>query len=217
MWSSTTAERQPLASRDRTCCLRRSLPSRPLRRFGFRGSIAHPTRSLCTLRSRRRRRPRNTRYRAPATAYPSRSSTGRIAPASWRTRNPRKSKPVFLGFSWSGLGSAWADLARQAPVIASARLGYEDAPRSDAHGGSATESFTTALKCRNWPGNGVLHKIWYEPRQAPPSPERRRPSSGTTQVSETRPRNLTRKIQVARLQKTSRVGSSCGAARKLAV
>ncbi len=80
-------------------------PSRPLRRFGFRGSIAHPTRSLCTLRSRRRRRPRNTRYRAPATAYPSRSSTGRIAPASWRTRNPRKSKPIFLVF----LGGIWPE------------------------------------------------------------------------------------------------------------
>jgi hypothetical protein len=49
--------------------------------FWFRGSIAHPTRSLCTLRSRRRRRPRNTRYRAPATAYPDRSLTGRITPA----------------------------------------------------------------------------------------------------------------------------------------
>jgi len=41
-----------------------------------RGSIAHPTRLLCTLRSRRRRRPRNTHYRAPATTYPDRTSTG---------------------------------------------------------------------------------------------------------------------------------------------
>src|SRR5882757_9039408 len=81
MCSSTTAERQSLASRDRTCCLRRCLPARPLRFSGFRGSIAHPTRLLCTLRTRRRRRPRNTRYRAPATAYPDRSLTGRITPA----------------------------------------------------------------------------------------------------------------------------------------
>src|SRR5208282_3679594 len=50
-----------------------------------RGSIAHPTRLLCTLRSRRRRRPRNTHYRAPATAYPDRTSTGRQL--SWRTSN----------------------------------------------------------------------------------------------------------------------------------
>src|SRR6266851_549871 len=81
MCSSTTAERQSLASRDRTCCLRRCLPARPLRYYGFRGSIAHPTQSLCTLRTRRRRRPRNTRYRAPATAYPDRSLTGRTTPA----------------------------------------------------------------------------------------------------------------------------------------
>src|SRR5712691_11714978 len=81
MCSSTTAERQSLASRDRTCCLRRCVPARPLRFYGFRGSIAHPTQSLCTLRTRRRRRPRNTRYRAPATAYPDRSLTGRTTPA----------------------------------------------------------------------------------------------------------------------------------------
>src|SRR6266851_125655 len=81
MCSSTTAERQSLASRDRTCCLRRCLPARPLRYYGFRGSMAHPTQSLCTLRTRRRRRPRNTRYRAPATAYPHRSLTGRTTPA----------------------------------------------------------------------------------------------------------------------------------------
>ena len=42
----------------------------------------HPTRSLCTLRGRRRRRPRNTRYQAGATPYLGRSSTGWIAPAS---------------------------------------------------------------------------------------------------------------------------------------
>src|SRR3981081_2760189 len=91
MCSSTTAERQSLASRDRTCCLRRCLPARPLRDYGFRGSITHTTQTLCTLspppqslgplRPRRRRRPRNTRYRAPATAYPDRSLTGRTTPA----------------------------------------------------------------------------------------------------------------------------------------
>src|SRR3981189_2698661 len=81
MCSSATAERQSLASRDRTCFLGRCLPARPLRYYGFRGSMAHPTQSLCTLRARRRRRPRNTRYRAPATAYPDRSLTGRTTPA----------------------------------------------------------------------------------------------------------------------------------------
>ena len=93
MGSLTTAERQPLAYRDRTCCLRRFLPARPLRFFGFRGSITHPTRSLCTLRDRRRRRPRNTRYRAPATAYPRRSSTGRTAPACLAHRNSKSIQP----------------------------------------------------------------------------------------------------------------------------
>src|ERR1051326_1383240 len=75
------AERQHLAKRCRTCCLRRCLPPRPLQISGFRGSIAHPTGSLCTLRCRRHRRPRNTHYRAPATAYPSRTCTGRTTPA----------------------------------------------------------------------------------------------------------------------------------------
>ncbi|MGY4285812.1 hypothetical protein ACVWXO_005032 [Bradyrhizobium sp. LM2.7] len=42
---------------------------------------SHPTASLCTLRCRRRRRHRNTHYRAPATAYPDRTSTGWTAPA----------------------------------------------------------------------------------------------------------------------------------------
>jgi hypothetical protein len=37
---------------------------RPLHCRQFRGSFPHPTRSLCTLRARRHRRPRNTRYQA---------------------------------------------------------------------------------------------------------------------------------------------------------
>ncbi len=48
----------------------------------FRGSIAHPTRSLCTLRNRRHRRSRNTRYQAGATPYLGRTSTGWITSAS---------------------------------------------------------------------------------------------------------------------------------------
>src|ERR1700730_1210067 len=117
MWSSTTAERQPLASRGRTCCLRRCLPSRPLRNYGFRGSIAHPTRSLCTLRSRRRRRPRNTRYRAPATAYPDRTFTGRITPAlAWRTSNPaRRANGEWIASSFALRATADAVVA---PLLA---------------------------------------------------------------------------------------------------
>src|SRR5208283_5324543 len=56
--------------------------SRPLRLQVFRGSIPHPTRSLCTLRHGRHLPQRNTRYRAGATPYPGRTFTGWIAPAS---------------------------------------------------------------------------------------------------------------------------------------
>ena len=48
----------------------------------FRGSIAHPTRLLCTLRRRCRHRRRNTHYQAGATPYLGRTCTGWIAPAS---------------------------------------------------------------------------------------------------------------------------------------
>src|ERR1700738_2086366 len=67
MWPSTPAERRHLAWRCRTCCLRRFRASRPPQNSSFRGSIPHPTRSLCTLRIRRRRRLRNTRF--PAVRY----------------------------------------------------------------------------------------------------------------------------------------------------
>src|SRR3984893_16231351 len=67
MWPSTPAERRHLASRCRTCCLRRFRASRPPQSYFFRGSIPHPIRSLCTLRIRRRRRLRNTRF--PAVRY----------------------------------------------------------------------------------------------------------------------------------------------------
>src|ERR1700720_2997097 len=67
MWPSTPAERRHLAWRCRTCCLRRFRASRPPQNSSFRGSIPHPIRSLCTLRIRRRRRLRNTRF--PAARY----------------------------------------------------------------------------------------------------------------------------------------------------
>src|ERR1700720_806227 len=67
MWPSTPAERRHLAWRCRTCCLRRFRASRPPQNSSFRGSIPHPIRSLCTLRTRRRRRLRNTRF--PAARY----------------------------------------------------------------------------------------------------------------------------------------------------
>jgi len=50
--------------------------------YAFRGSIAHPTQSLCTLRRGRHLPRRNTRYQAGATPYLHRSSTGWTAPAS---------------------------------------------------------------------------------------------------------------------------------------
>ncbi len=53
-----------------------SHPQPPAGLPAHRGSIAHLTRSLCMLRARRRRRLRNTHYRASATTYPDRTSTG---------------------------------------------------------------------------------------------------------------------------------------------
>src|SRR5271165_2798128 len=99
MGSSTTAKRQRLAKRRRTCCLRLCQRPRPLRDYAFRGSIAHPTRSLCPLRRRRRRRPRNTRYQAGATPYLGRTSTGWNAPASpgALAEHFRKGRAFLLG------------------------------------------------------------------------------------------------------------------------
>ncbi len=82
MGSSTTAERQPLAS---TVLL--MLPSTlstvsASALCNFRGSITHPTQSLCTLRRSRRRIQRNTRYQADATPYLGRSFTCWITSAS---------------------------------------------------------------------------------------------------------------------------------------
>ena len=64
MWPSTPAGRQHLAWRCRTCCLRASKNSRPLRHLIFRGSIPHPIQSLCTLRDYCRQQPRSGRIEA---------------------------------------------------------------------------------------------------------------------------------------------------------
>ena len=80
--SSTTAERQHLAITV-PHMLPSALSTASASAMGnFRGSIAHPTRSLCTLRDRRHRRSRNTRYQAGATPYLGRTSTGWITSAS---------------------------------------------------------------------------------------------------------------------------------------
>ena len=50
--------------------------------FKLRGSIADPTRSLCTLRPCRHRHDRNTRYQAAATPYLGGTFARRTAPAS---------------------------------------------------------------------------------------------------------------------------------------
>jgi hypothetical protein len=80
MESATAARRQRLAYRRRTCCLRRCSTSRPLRLSGFRGSIVHPTQSLCTLRGRRRRRAHATL----TTGRPLRPTRAGLSPARRR-------------------------------------------------------------------------------------------------------------------------------------
>ncbi len=80
--SSTTAERQRLAIAALPMLPSALSTTSASAMCNFRGSIAHPTRSLCTLRNRRRRRPRNTRYQAGATPYLGRSFTCWITSAS---------------------------------------------------------------------------------------------------------------------------------------
>src|ERR1700732_3897084 len=96
MWPSTPAERRHLAYRCRTCCLRRFRASRPPQSYFFRGSIPHPIRSLCTLRIRRRRRLRNTRF--PAVRY--RLTGAGLSPAGSRqlrlTHRNRKFESISL-------------------------------------------------------------------------------------------------------------------------
>src|SRR6202048_4223125 len=105
MWPSTPAERRHLAERCRTCCLRRFRASRPPQSYFFRGSIPHPIRSLCTLRIRRRRRLRNTRF--PAVRY--RLTGAGLSPAGSRqlrlTHRNRKFESTFLQ-ERDGMGQA---------------------------------------------------------------------------------------------------------------
>ena len=82
MGSSTTAERQRLAIAALPMLPSALSTASASAMCNFRGSIAHPTRSLCTLRNRRHRRSRNTRYQAGATPYLGRTSTGWITSAS---------------------------------------------------------------------------------------------------------------------------------------
>jgi len=65
----------------RTCCPSTLLTARPLRFYGFRGSMAHPTQSLCTLRNPPS--PATTQHSLPGARYglPDRSLTGRTTPA----------------------------------------------------------------------------------------------------------------------------------------
>jgi hypothetical protein len=82
MGSSTTAERRRLAVTAPPLLPSALSTASASAMCNFRGSIAHPTRSLCTLRNRRHRRSRNTRYQAGATPYLGRTSTGWITSAS---------------------------------------------------------------------------------------------------------------------------------------
>ena len=77
MRALTPAGRQHLAERCRTCCLRASKNSRPLRCMTFRGSIPHPMQSLCTLRVRRcRRLTQHSLPGGPLRPYLDRTCTG---------------------------------------------------------------------------------------------------------------------------------------------
>ena len=82
MGSSTTAERRRLAVTAPPLLPSALSTASASAICNFRGSIAHPTRSLCMLRNRRHRRSRNTRYRAGATPYLGWTSTGWITSAS---------------------------------------------------------------------------------------------------------------------------------------
>src|SRR6202022_2673488 len=113
-----------LAWRCRTCSLRRFRASRPPQNSSFRGSIPHPIRSLCTLRTRRRRRLRNTRF--PAARY---HLTGAdLSPAETRqlrlTPRNRKFESIslqrrVLQTRWSRQISADLQIVRRLMVAAS--------------------------------------------------------------------------------------------------
>ncbi len=100
--SSTTAERQRLAIAAQPMLPSALSTASASAMCNFRGSITHPTRSLCTLRNRRHRRSRNTRYRAGATPYLGWTSTGWItsaspdAPTVYWTSQQRRFPPSVL-------------------------------------------------------------------------------------------------------------------------
>ena len=80
MWPLTPTGRRHLAfveERCRTCCLRASKNSRPLRCLTFRGSIPHPMQQLCTLRVRLCcRLTQHSLPGGPLRPYPGRTCTG---------------------------------------------------------------------------------------------------------------------------------------------
>src|SRR3974390_380165 len=80
MWPLTPTGRRHLAfveERCRTCCLRASKNSRPLRYLTFRGSIPHPMQQLCTLRVRHCcRLTQHSLPGGPLRPYPGRTCTG---------------------------------------------------------------------------------------------------------------------------------------------
>ena len=67
MGSLTTAERQPLAYRDRTCCLRRFLPARPLR-FFWLSRLNNPPHTIAVYASRPPS-PTTTQHSLPGARY----------------------------------------------------------------------------------------------------------------------------------------------------
>ncbi len=94
MCSPTPAERQPLAWRDRTCCLRRCLPSRPLRPWVLHGT---PPLHRCV----RFAAVVTNDHATLATGRPLRLTRAGLAPAgprqlAWRTSNPSVGGACFV-------------------------------------------------------------------------------------------------------------------------
>src|ERR1700730_880542 len=150
MWPSTPAERRHLASRCRTCCLRRFRASRPPQSYFFRGSIPHPIRSLCTLRIRRRRRLRNTRF--PAVRY--RLTGAGLSPAgSLQLRLTHRNRKFESGFLQRGVACEPEDDI-DIPVRRGSTITIRSpstTSRPDSRGGQPTRRKGTALR-RDTPG-----------------------------------------------------------------
>src|ERR1700724_110560 len=167
MWPSTPAERRHLAKRCRTCCLRRFRASRPPQSYFFRGSIPHPIRSLCTLRIRRRRRLRNTRF--PAVRY--RLTGAGLSPAGSRQLRLTHRNRKML---WGGRRGKVATSSLHLTDGVAAMPQPNDLSRSlVALDQNSTIIAVVELSQSSWLVGGVVPGIERQPRKKlEPSPER---------------------------------------------